>query len=80
MPLGLRKAVLLVGVIGAWNRLIGPSRVGVVGCLGYALLIFPSPRALAEPAPSSVAMALVGNQGAGIQEGSAHFCLYAHLL
>lgn len=46
---------------GETHALIGPGSQGVIGMLGYALLalvIFFSPRALAQPAPVSVDMAL----------------------
>jgi membrane protease YdiL (CAAX protease family) len=45
---------------GEPNPLIGPEPEGIVGCLGYvllALLIFFSPRALAQPAPAPVDIA-----------------------
>jgi uncharacterized protein len=41
--------------MGEWDPLVGPSTTGIVGCLGYALLallIFFSPRSLAQPAPA----------------------------
>jgi membrane protease YdiL (CAAX protease family) len=52
---------------GDWNRLIGPSTVGIVGILGYALLaliIFFSPRALAQPKPAPAEVALLKYPGA----------------
>jgi len=52
---------------GEPNPLLGPGPQGVIGSLGYAvlaLLIFFSPRALAQPAPAPVDMALDENPGA----------------
>ena len=58
------SGVLMVYFLrGEWNRLIGPSTVGIIGCLGYALLtllIFLSPRALAHPTPVPAGMPLSG--------------------
>jgi len=52
---------------GEPNPLIGPGNQGVIGSLGYAvlaLLIFLGPRALAQPAPAPLDMALAENPGA----------------
>jgi membrane protease YdiL (CAAX protease family) len=52
---------------GEPDVLIGPVPEGIVGCLGYALLALPLlfiPRALAQPVPASVDMALAENPGA----------------
>jgi membrane protease YdiL (CAAX protease family) len=49
------------------DRLIGPIPVGIIGSLGYAvlaLLIFFSPRALAQPMPAPVDMAFSEHRGA----------------
>jgi membrane protease YdiL (CAAX protease family) len=58
---------------GAPDPLIGPLPVGIIGSLGYAvlgLLIFFSPRALAQPAPAPVDMAL--SEQRGVVEKAAH--------
>jgi membrane protease YdiL (CAAX protease family) len=55
----------LVFISGASEPLIGPQPVGVIGSLGFALLallIFFSPRALAQPASAPVDMALTYDQ------------------
>jgi membrane protease YdiL (CAAX protease family) len=52
---------------GELNVLFGPGFQGIIGSLGYVvlgLLIFLSPRALAQPAPAPVDMALAENPGA----------------
>ena len=49
------------------DPLIGPLPVGVIGSLGYAVLalaILLIPRALVQPAPAPVTMAVSGNPGA----------------
>jgi membrane protease YdiL (CAAX protease family) len=57
----------LVFISGAPEPLIGPQPVGVIGSLGFALLallIFFSPRALAQPASAPVDMAVSKNSRA----------------
>jgi membrane protease YdiL (CAAX protease family) len=52
---------------GVPNPLIGPGDQGIVGALGFAvlaLLIFFSPRALAQPSPAPVEVAVSENPGA----------------
>jgi len=54
----------LVFINGAPDPLIGPQPVGVIGSLGFALLallIFFSPRTLAQPASAPAGMTLSGN-------------------
>ena len=60
----LRRIWTLVFISGAPEPLIGPQPVGVIGSLGYALLallIFFSPRALAQPASAPAARAVSNN-------------------
>jgi membrane protease YdiL (CAAX protease family) len=58
---------------GEPNPLVGPGTQGIIGSLGYAvlaLLIILSPRALAQPAPAPVDVAVAGSPGA--VEKAAH--------
>ncbi|HSF82325.1 MAG TPA: CPBP family intramembrane glutamic endopeptidase [Anaerolineales bacterium] len=55
------NSLMLFFLRGEANLLIGPGVQGIVGSLGYALLallIFSSPRALAQPAPALAGAAL----------------------
>ena len=60
-------SLMLFFVRGEPQSLIGPLPVGIIGSLGYAamaVLIFFSARALAQPAPAPVDMALSEKPGA----------------
>jgi membrane protease YdiL (CAAX protease family) len=53
-------------VRGNLDQLVGPIPVGVIGCLGYALLallIFFSPRALVQPTPVPAEKVLAATPG-----------------
>jgi len=59
--------LMLYFIRGDPDPLIGPIPVGIIGGLGYAmlaLLIFFSPRAMAQPASVPVDMARSENPGA----------------
>lgn len=61
------NSLMLFFLSGEPNPLVGPGVQGIIGMLGYvvlALVIFFSPRALAQPALVSMNMAASGNQKA----------------